>query len=269
MRPVKTSPAITFGKRLSQIAVAGVLITETEHGPDSSLGFHDHEAPNINFVLGGSHVERFRSREMYCGRGSLVVKPGGAVHANQYGHAGSHAVIVEFPSAAGADWSQVFEEVRWVEGGLPSAHAWQVVGEARQQTTGWELRVEESLLALCAEIAQRQPGTNAQSNSWFSNVREYLESNHEQELTIRGTAAVFGVHPVYLTRAFRKRFGCTVAQFIRRKRLDRAVREITSTSKKMAEIAVECGFYDQSHLTNVLRDVTGLSPTKLRGLATQ
>jgi len=266
----RSSAPITFGHRLSRVEVGGIVITETEHAPGSALGFHDHEAPNLNFVLAGSHWERFRSREMYCERGSIVMKPGGAVHANQYGNAGSRAVIFEFPSTGEREaWAGAFDEVRWIENGLPSAHAWQIVNEARSQVTGWRLRIEESLLLLCAEMAQRQRRERDASNAWCNDVREYVESNYDQELTVAQTAAMFGVHPVYLTRVFRKRFGCTVAQLVRQKRLDRAIREITATGKKMAEIAADCGFYDQSHLTNTLRDATGLSPLGLRDLSKQ
>jgi AraC family transcriptional regulator len=263
------SVPITFGRRLSRIEVAGVVVTETEHGPHTSLGFHDHEAPNLNFVLGGSHAEKFRSKEVECLCGSIVVKPGGAVHANQYGGAGSRAVVFEFPAKPESPWglSALFREIRWVEGGVPSVYAWQAFQEARMQTSGWRLRTEELLLLLCTAISDRELPRNIRLNPRLNKVRDYLECSYAEELTVTAIAAMFDLHPVYLTRAFQQRFGCTVAQFIRRKRLDRAVREIASTSKRTAEIAAECGFYDQSHLTNSLRTLTGLNPKTLRSLA--
>ena len=265
----RVSPPITFGRRLSRVEVAGVIITETEHQPGSRLDFHDHEAPNLNFVIEGSHWERFRSREMHCVPGSIIVKPAGALHANTYGDAGSHAVIFEFAKPdelwAGGCY-RAFREIRWLPGGVPSAYAWQIRKEAQLQATAWRMRAEELLLLLCAEISHLTITEESGSPHWLSTLRDFLESNHE-ELSLSDVASMCGVHPVYLTRVFRKRFGCTVAQFLRRKRLDRAIQEITSTSKSIAEIATDCGFYDQSHLTNLLRQIAGVSPATLRGIA--
>ena len=266
----RISSPITFGRRLSRFEVAGVIITETEHQPGRRLDFHEHAAPNLNFVIGGSHVETFRSRTVHCLPGSIVVKPAGALHANAYGDAGSRSLVFEFKTAANevyAGWSPAFREIRWLPGGVPSAYAWQIRKEGQSQLPGWRIRVEELLLHICDEVSPLTTRGKADWPSWVNTVRDFLESNYDTELSVSEVARICDVHPVYLTRVFRKRFGCTVAQFLRRKRLDRAIQEITSTSKSMAEIAADCGFYDQSHLTNLLRQTAHVSPAALRSIA--
>jgi AraC family transcriptional regulator len=266
---MKHSEKISFGSVLFSTSAADFIVTETQHPAGSSLDFHDHEAPNLNFVLAGFHTERFRSREFPCGRGSIVVKPSGAVHANTYSDSGSHAFIFEFPHAKETDqkWSQLFSEIRWLDCGMPSSYAWRAVAEAKTKAPGWKIRVEELMLLLSAHMSRRGGTQREHSLSWFSDLREYLEANYQYDLTVADVASLFGVHPVYLTRAFRKRFGMTVAQFIRWKRIDRAVREISLKSKNLAQIALECGFYDQSHLTNQFRSFLGISPGTLRNLS--
>jgi AraC family transcriptional regulator len=73
-----------------------------------------------------------------------------------------------------------------------------------------------------------------------------------------------GVHPVTLARAFRQAFGCTVGEYVRHLRIERAAHQLAGTELSLAEIALAAGFSDQSHFSNLFRHHTGLSPSKFR-----
>jgi AraC family transcriptional regulator len=73
-----------------------------------------------------------------------------------------------------------------------------------------------------------------------------------------------GVHPVTLARAFRRAFGCTVGEYVRRLRIERAARQLADSDLSLAEIALGAGFSDQSHFSNLFRRHTGLSPFQFR-----
>ena len=77
-------------------------------------------------------------------------------------------------------------------------------------------------------------------------------------------ADAVGVHPAHLARTFRRRLGVTPGEYLRRLRLERAIALLASSDEPIADVAVGAGFYDQSHLTNALRNVTGLTPAELR-----
>jgi AraC family transcriptional regulator len=73
-----------------------------------------------------------------------------------------------------------------------------------------------------------------------------------------------GLHPSYLVNAFRERFGCSIGQYRRRRRVTRAIRQIWNTQAALSDIALEAGFYDQSHFTNELRKDVRLTPNQIR-----
>ena len=73
-----------------------------------------------------------------------------------------------------------------------------------------------------------------------------------------------GVHPVHLARVFRKNFDCTVGEFVRRLRIERACKEIAESSAPISEIALALGFYDQSHFSNTFKRFTGMTPAAYR-----
>jgi mannose-6-phosphate isomerase-like protein (cupin superfamily) len=59
---------------------------------------HEHATATIYLVLTGGHVERSRSDEVDCGRGSVVFSPAGTRHSDAYGAAGGEALLIELPS---------------------------------------------------------------------------------------------------------------------------------------------------------------------------
>ena len=73
-----------------------------------------------------------------------------------------------------------------------------------------------------------------------------------------------GVHPVHLARTFRRFFGCTPAEYLRSRRVEQAALLVRVTQRPLAEIALECGFFDQSHLTRAFARVLGVSPAAYR-----
>lgn len=99
--------------------------------------------------------------------------------------------------------------------------------------------------------------------SWVFRARDLLRDRFNESLTHSEIAAAIGVHPVHLARQFRRTFGCTVGEFIRRARIDFVCRELR-TDAGLSEIALRAGFADQSHLGRVFKRATGLTPRQFR-----
>jgi AraC family transcriptional regulator len=74
------------------------------------------------------------------------------------------------------------------------------------------------------------------------------------------------VHPRHLMRTFRRYYGCSVGEYLRRSRIRRAQRLLTETSLVLAAVASDAGFYDQSHFARLFRRATGLAPSEYRRL---
>ena len=67
-----------------------------------------------------------------------------------------------------------------------------------------------------------------------------------------------------LERNFRKIFGCSVAEQIRKTRIDHARRLLATTNDPVTLIAERCGFSSYNYLSRVFREETGLSPRAFR-----
>src|ERR1051325_8601917 len=100
--------------------------------------------------------------------------------------------------------------------------------------------------------------------AWLPRARDRLSDLSARPVSLESLSRSLAIHPVHLTRTFRKFYGCTPGQYLRAIRMRRAAEMIVTRQRSLAEIAACCGFTDQSHLTNELRRGCGLSPAALR-----
>jgi AraC family transcriptional regulator len=85
-----------------------------------------------------------------------------------------------------------------------------------------------------------------------------------EAVAIAALARDAGVHPVHLARAFRRHCGCTPGEFQVALRLAGAAEALRAGKQPIAEIALDCGFADQSHLSRRFRDLYGVAPAAYR-----
>jgi len=90
-------------------------------------------------------------------------------------------------------------------------------------------------------------------------TRHYGESNQTPEL-----AALAHLSISQFVRRFKSVFHTTPARYVQKIRLQHACRLLATTSRKVVDIAVSCGFHDHSHFTRNFTAAFGLSPGSYR-----
>ena len=119
------------------------------------------------------------------------------------------------------------------------------------------------LLAEAGRFQIKQNNSN-KTPEWLRTVEEILREEFVTKKSVEDLAREVNMHPVYLSREFRRRMNCTIGDFIRSLRIEKACQKILQTEKELCEIAAEVGFYDQSHFTNTFKRVTGMTPAEYR-----
>lgn len=66
--------------------------------------------------------------------------------------------------------------------------------------------------------------------------------------------------PATVSRGFRRTFGTTPARFRLEVRARQAWRRLTTTTDGLADLATDCGFADQAHMTRAVTALTGRPP---------
>jgi AraC-like DNA-binding protein len=135
-----------------------------------------------------------------------------------------------------------------------------------KQTDGFtSLAVEGLMLELIAETS-RNYVTLPESNrpKWLKQVEEILQARFPEQLTLVEIARSVKIHPTHLARVFHHHYGCTVGEYLRKLRIEHACSQLAATEAPLVEIALEAGFYDQSHFSRSFKRSTGLTPTEYR-----
>lgn len=91
-----------------------------------------------------------------------------------------------------------------------------------------------------------------------------MQQNIGVPLTVADIAAMVGVGRRSLERRFHADVGLTPARVYLDLRIERALLKLRTTSEPIADIALETGFCDASHLSRVLRNERGLKPGAYR-----
>jgi AraC family transcriptional regulator len=127
------------------------------------------------------------------------------------------------------------------------------------------IAIEGLVLELLAEVSRPAhdvpPGRVPR---WLRSAREFVETHFAEDVSLAEVAAAAGVHPSHLSRVFRRVMGCSVADYVRCRRIDFACSELARSNQPLAQIAHTAGFTDQSHLTRCVRQHTGLTPAVFR-----
>jgi AraC family transcriptional regulator len=146
-------------------------------------------------------------------------------------------------------------------------------GEACAGATGeGRLYVESLGIALAAHLA-RKYGTGAPpprdqhgalSASELRRVVEYIDANLGTDLALDHLAQAAGMNLFAFVRHFKQRTGLPPHQYVLRRRIERARSLLANTDLAIVEIALRCGFADQSSFTTAFRRWTRLTPGSYR-----
>lgn len=94
-------------------------------------------------------------------------------------------------------------------------------------------------------------------------LKEILQQDLHKDLTLDSLAALLNANPYTLLRKFKARTGITPHAYRMNCRIDLA-RKYLSEGRDIGDTALECGFFDQSHLHRHFKAMTTVTPQKYR-----
>ena len=93
---------------------------------------------------------------------------------------------------------------------------------------------------------------------------DFVLARYDQRITVASMAAQAHLSVSQLQREFQNLYGMTPSDYILRVRLLMARQKLEQTKDAAGRIALECGFYDQSHFNRAFLAATGLRPLEYR-----
>lgn len=172
-----------------------------------------------------------------------------------------------------ADLAERYEEqdVRVLADGRPLRHELELIRRVGG-TPGWYLTTKipvhdpDGAAAGVVSVSEdlRSADETDPAMPALSRVVDLVEARVEDPPRVEEMAAAADMSVSVLERRMRAVFGLAPAQFVLRARIDRARTLLADTDTTLAEVALACGFYDQSAFTRQFARLSGETPGTFR-----
>jgi AraC family transcriptional regulator len=91
-------------------------------------------------------------------------------------------------------------------------------------------------------------------------AKEILSANPDGRVPLKEVARACGLSVSYFSRAFRHSMGTAPHKWLLTHRVEVAKQKLRDNRLSLRDVALACGFADQSHLTQVFTRLVGVSP---------
>ena len=138
--------------------------------------------------------------------------------------------------------------------------------EFSQKETLYELNLSSSMTNVLIQIVRhlaghRLPPCNTELSE---EIMQFIQEHFNEDLSNKKLGELFHYHPVYISNLIKSNTGLPLHQYLKNIRITNAAQMLTTTSKSIYEIALECGFYDASHLIRSFKEITDITPQQYR-----
>jgi AraC family transcriptional regulator len=259
-----------YGTLVAAKNVRGWGFSESIFTEGTITPLHTHDVAFFYLVVSGSCQESFRNTERVSSPPSLIFHPVGEPHRNRWKGLEGRSFNIEIgcrcASLLDSNCPLVKEPVSF-EGGQPLWIAQCMSREFRLFDPFSSLALEGlamELVAACSRALGRCEERTVPN--WLRRVRDMLQEHLSGRLGLSELSATAGVHPSHLARSFRKHFRCSIGEYQRKARIQRAMEKLTSSTAPISEMALELGFFDQSHFSRAFKCEIGISPRQFQRL---
>ncbi len=120
---------------------------------------------------------------------------------------------------------------------------------------------QESLLTLLAGLPLTESDNIPVQNKNIEKSLEYIKSHFLEDIDLRILSDVSTMSLFHFIRIFKGQTGISPFEFIIQLRIKEACRKL-AIGESIADVAADCGFYDQSHFTKYFRKHVGINPKR-------
>ena len=137
---------------------------------------------------------------------------------------------------------------------------------------GWCLTYKEPVLGKKGEVAGicgisrdlHAPGAGGDDFAAMSAVIEHIHRHYDEALRLPALAEMAGLSVYQFDQRIRSWFHVTAGQYLLKVRIDAACKRLSSSAEAIAQIALACGYSDQSAFSRQFKQAVGISPLAYR-----
>jgi AraC family transcriptional regulator len=259
-----------FGSSRKEIYLNGLTVVESAYYGITDCPWHYHENAYFAFTTSGNLIEKYKQKELILSTGSLMY------HHSQEPHCNSR--YAPYVSALHIDIDPKWFEQYDVKAPRPNGFVelrspdlkvlfTRLLIDSRLSGSEQKLSIETALVQAFNAMLRLKEYTTETQPAWQQKIKELLYAKWNEPVSLLSLAAQVQLHPVYLCQQFPKVFHCTIGEYIRQIKIEKATEWLMQHSTvSLTSLAYDCGFADQSHFIRIFKKQMGYTPLHFRKL---
>ena len=235
---------------------------------------HFHDEYSIALITSGRHNFTCNKEEFLASPGDIRLINPGDIHvckSKTWGYI-TFTPDNDFVEAFSQSCQKELHNITFANPVIKNQKLAKLFLDLRRATKQWqdELMAENILEELVVNLISSYSNTQIKSKEIsYSRAKlmqsiEYMSENFDETVQLENLANISGLSKYHFLRKFKEEFNMTPHAYLLQIRIQKA-KNMLLQNKSLSQIALSCGFSDQSHFTRVFGKIYGMSPKK-RGI---
>ena len=254
------------GKIANSLNVDGSIVSITHYlAEESNCDWHYHENPHISFVFQGGESETQNRKSEKQNLSDIFFYHGGERHRWISPQPVSKSANIEI----GNDFLKKFglNETGVGKAIIENFDTKFLLLKMQQEMLTDDIESFVAIQTLLLElVTSSKTSFKGTAPKWVYILSDLLNDKWSESVTLSELSLAADVHPVTISKYFRKYFACTLGEYLRKLKIDKSIPLIKNSEASLTEIAFHCGFADQSHFIRNFKQMTGFLPKEFRNI---
>ena len=124
------------------------------------------------------------------------------------------------------------------------------------------------LVQLARHLSDKGEASNPLSPTILARLHDYVLAHLTERILVADLAREAALSPHHFAHAFSEHTGQAPHRFVLGLRLERATQLLRQSNLNLVDVAHDCGFANQQHLSNAMRRHIGTTPSRYRSMHT-
>lgn len=248
---------------------------------DISFLAHWHNEIELILLRTGSSSISVNDRTFEAQQGDLIICNSGDIH---YSDAANQQNTIDFivfdPALLGQNYPSLLCPQHLIPGGFLQEHRLiapldHLIETIDAELDEKQLYYQEIITAALREFWFRlrrcipdEPsdvhlqGQRSEFLYAFHQLLGFLEEHFSEDIPLETAASMIGYSTGYFSKTFKRLIGINYITYLNMLRIEHAVSCLQSSSDKIIDIALQCGFHNIRTFNRTFREITGYSPTE-------
>ncbi len=232
---------------------AEFLVSDTVYVSPVGEDWHYHESNHLTLIVNGGNNEYRTKNCIEAAPGKVLLYEAGLPHRNTDTVYPSRNINIDIGQSFLDKYDLTMEPDNY------AALSLAVLRIYKESCTS-DSNTDNAIQSLLMANLRHKEVDRANGRSWVSVIRDYIHDKWNEPFSLEELAREVGLHPVSVSKFFSKTMGCSLGEYSRAVKIHKSLSLIRGGEMSLTQVALECGFFDQSHFIRAFKHTTGLNP---------